>query len=162
MAGGSLKGDLLCVVAVMFICANQLVARRVAQTHGSAAAVSALQLTVAGLLSLLVLVTFERPARPILARFDYEIAALIAFIGVMGGAIPFILHNFSLRHMPVGAGGTVRVPGRPHGRGPWRGGYLGTPVTMTDAGAIGMVVFGVLLPSLLERRGARLRIVRRR
>ena len=33
-------------------------------------------------------------------------------------------------------------------------GYLGTPVTATDAAAIGMVVFGVLLPSLLERRRA--------
>ena len=61
MGGGSLKGDLLCVVAVLFICASQLVARRVAQAHGSAAAVSALQLTVAALFSLLVLVTFERP-----------------------------------------------------------------------------------------------------
>ena len=158
--GGSLKGDLLCVVAVMFICANQLVARRVAQPHGSAAAVSALQLTVAGLLSLLVLVTFERP--PVyLARFDYEIAALIAFIGVMGGAIPFVLYNFSLRHMPVGQVGLFVSLVAPMGAVmAW--GYLGTPVTMTDAGAIGMVVFGVLLPSLLERRGARLRIMGRR
>lgn len=41
-------------------------------------------------------------------------------------------------------------------------GYLGTPVTMTDAAAIGMVVFGVLPPSLLERRGARLRFTGRR
>ena len=117
--GGSLKGDLLCVVAVLFICANQLIARRVAQTHGSAAAVSTLQLATAALLSLLVLVTIERP--PVyLVRFDYEIAALIGFIGVMGGTIPFVLYNFSLRHMPVGQAGLFVALAAPWARS-WRG-----------------------------------------
>jgi len=79
----------------------------------------------------------------------------------MGGAIPFVLHDYSLRHMPVGQVGLFVSLVAPMGAVmAW--GYLGTPVTMTDAGAIGMVVFGVLLPSLLERRGARLRIMGRR
>ncbi|MCE2493779.1 MAG: hypothetical protein J4F40_14450 [Alphaproteobacteria bacterium] len=73
----------------------------------------------------------------------------------MGGAIPFVLHDYSLRHMPVGQVGLFVSLVAPMGAVmAW--GYLGT------AGAIGMVVFGVLLPSLLERRGARLRIMGRR
>ena len=92
-AGGNTIGDLIVLIGVLFICTNQLVARRVAQVHGSAAAVSALQLSAAALLSLAVLITIEHPD-VYLAHFDSQIASTILFIGLMGGAIPFLLHNF--------------------------------------------------------------------
>lgn len=158
--GGSLKGDLLCAIGILFICANQLIARRVAQAHGSAAAVSALQLTAAALLSLAVLFTIERP--PVyLARFDAEVAATIVFIGFMGGAIPFLLYNFSLRYMPVGQVGLFASLMAPFGAlMAWA--YLGTPISTLDAVAIAVVVFGVVMPSLLDHGSAALRFARRR
>ena len=158
--GGSIKGDLLCVTGVAFICANQLIARRVAQAHGSAIAVSALQLTVAALLSLAVLVAIERPS-VYLARFDAEVAATVVFIGIMGGAIPFVLYNFSLRYMPVGQVGLFVSLIAPLGAVmAWA--YLGTPVQRLDVAAIAMVVLGVFLPTVLERGGPRIRITGRR
>ena len=127
--------------------------RRVAQAHGSAIAVSALQLTVAALLSLAVLVAIERPS-VYLARFDAEVAATVVFIGIMGGAIPFVLYNFSLRYMPVGQVGLFVSLIAPLGAVmAWA--YLGTPVQRLDVAAIAMVVLGVFLPTVLERGGPR-------
>jgi drug/metabolite transporter (DMT)-like permease len=148
-AGGDMKGDLLVLIGVLFVCANQLVARRVAQAHGSAVAVSALQLSAAALLSMAVLATIERP--PVyLAHFDGEIAATVVFIGFMGGAIPFVLYNFSLRYLPVGNLALFVSLIAPMGAlMAWA--YLDTPVTGTDALAIAMVVFGVAMPTLLKR-----------
>ena len=151
--GGSLKGDLLCVLGVLFICANQLLARRVAQVHGQAMAVSALQLTAAGLLSLAVLVTIERP--PVyLARLDAEVIGTVVFIGLMGGAIPFFLYNFGLRHLPVGRLSLIMALMGPMGAVmAWA--YLDTPVAVVDAAAIAMVVLGVFFPTLVDRFRAR-------
>jgi len=147
-AGGSLKGDVLCVIGVLFICSNQLLARRVALVHGNAMAVSAMQLVAAALLSLAILLAIERP--PVyLARMDTEVIGSLIFIGFMGGAIPFFLYNFGLRHMPLdrlslflglmGPMGAVMA---------WA--YLKTLIAQTDAIAIAVVVFGIALPTLVE------------
>lgn len=148
-AGGDMKGDLLVLIGVLFVCANQLVARRVAQAHRSAVAVSALQLSAAALLSMAVLVMIERP--PVyLAHFDGETASTVVFIGFVGGAVPFLLHNFSLRYMPVGQVALFVTLIAPLGAVmAWA--YLDTPVTGTDVLAIGMVVFGVAMPTMLKR-----------
>ena len=148
-AGGDLKGDLLCLTGILFVCANQLIARRVAQAHGSAVAVSALQLTAAALLSMAVLVAIEQP--PVyLATFDGEIAATVVFIGFMGGAIPFVLYNFSLRYMQVGQVALFISLIAPLGAlMAWA--YLDTPVSGTDALAIGIVVLGVAFPALTKK-----------
>lgn len=145
-AGGSLKGDLLCTIGVLFICANQLLARRVAQVHGQAIPVSALQLAAAALVSFIVLVTIKRP--PVyLARVDTEVVTTLIFIGFMGGAIPFFLYNFGLRHLPVGRLSLFMALMGPMGAlMAWA--YLGTPVSLIDMVAIAIVVFGVALPSL--------------
>jgi len=148
-AGGDMKGDLIVLIGVLFICINQLVARRVAQVHGSAVAVSALQLSSAALLSLAVLVTVERPT-VYLAHFDGEIASTIVFIGLMGGAIPFLLHNFSLRHMSVGRVALfVPLIGPLGAIMAWA--YLDTLITRIDVLAIAMVVLGVAMPMLSKR-----------
>ena len=148
-AGGSLKGDVLCVIGVLFICSNQLLlARRVALVHGNAMAVSAMQLAAAALLSLAVLLAIERP--PVyLARMDTEVIGSLIFIGFMGGAIPFFLYNFGLRHMPVGRLSLFLALMGPMGAVmAWA--YLKTPIAQTDAMAIAVVVFGIALPTLVE------------
>lgn len=145
-AGGNTIGDLIVLIGVLFICTNQLVARRVAQVHGSAAAVSALQLSAAALLSLAVLITIEHPD-VYLAHFDSQIASTILFIGLMGGAIPFLLHNFSLRYMSVGRVSLfVPLIGPLGAIMAWA--YLDTLITGVDVLAIAMVVFGVAVPTL--------------
>ena len=152
-AGGSLKGDVLCVIGVLFICANQLLARRVALVHGNAMAVSALQLTAAALLSLAVLLAVERP--PVYLAMDTEVIGSLIFIGFMGGAIPFFLYNFGLRHMPVGRLSLFLALMGPMGAVmAWA--YLKTPIAQTDAVAIAVVVFGAL-PTLVDYVRGRLR-----
>jgi len=130
------------------ICSNQLLARRVALVHGNAMAVSAMQLVAAALLSLAVLLDIERP--PVyLARMDIEVLGSLIFIGFMGSAIPFFLYNFGLRHMPLGQLSLFLALMGPMGAVmAWA--YLKTPIAQTDAMAIAVVVFGIVLPTLVE------------
>jgi drug/metabolite transporter (DMT)-like permease len=89
-ADGALAGDLLLACGVLLICLNQILARRIAQDHGRAVAVTALQLSAASLFCGLVLLLVERPEVPF-AGFDAEVGLTLLYVGAIGGAGPFFL-----------------------------------------------------------------------
>ncbi|MCW5753062.1 MAG: EamA family transporter, partial [Alphaproteobacteria bacterium] len=100
--GGSLKGDLLCMLGVLCGCANQLLARRVAQSQGRPMLTTALQLTSGALLALAILLLIERPEA--IRAIDQRggLLALMLYLGFVASALPFFLYNYALRHIPVG------------------------------------------------------------
>ncbi len=148
--GGSLLGDAFLATAVLIICGAQLIARRVAQVHGRAMAVTAIQLTMAVLVGLFVMIAVERPARPFV-DVDLEVALTLVYLGVIGSTGPFFLYNYALRFMTVGVVSLLLTLIGPLGAlMSWL--YLGTEVTLLDWTAIAVVVFGTLLPTISERR----------
>ncbi len=100
--GGSLTGDLICLGSVMLTSTSVLLARRVASgTGGNALPTTAVQLTMAALLPMMVELALPR-AMPSFAALPTSYWAIALAMGVVGGALPFLLFNYALTTMPVG------------------------------------------------------------
>ncbi len=148
--GGSMLGDVFLAIGVLIICGAQLIARRIAQVHGRAMAVTSIQLTMAALVGLFVMVAVERPASPF-ADMDPKVVLTLLYLGVIGSTGPFFLYNYALRFLTVGMVSLILTLIGPLGAlMSWL--YLGTEVTLLDWIAISIVVFGVLLPTISEYR----------
>ena len=148
--GGSLLGDVFLTIGVLVICGAQLIARRVAQIHGRAMAVTSIQLTMAAVVGLSVMIFIDRPAAPF-ASMDPDVVLTILYLGVIGSTGPFFLYNYALRYLTVGMVSLLLTLIAPLGAlMSWL--YLNTEVTLVDWIAIGVVVTGVLLPTVSGSR----------
>ena len=148
--GGSMLGDVFLTIGVLIICGAQLIARRIAQVHGRAMAVTSIQLTMAALVGLFVMIAVDRPTPPF-ADMDPKVVLTLLYLGVIGSTGPFFLYNYALRFLTVGMVSLILTLIGPLGAlMSWL--YLGTEVTLLDWIAISVVVFGVLLPTISERR----------
>ena len=106
----SLLGDALVAAGMLCSCANQLLARRVAQRRGRPMAVSALQLTAAAGVGMCALLTIDRPDSVLGGGDRQNVVLTLVYLGVFASAVPFFLYNFSLRSLPVGPDQPVRLP----------------------------------------------------
>ncbi|MCY4498637.1 MAG: EamA family transporter, partial [Rhodospirillaceae bacterium] len=148
--GGSMLGDVFLTIGVLIICGAQLIARRIAQVHGRAMAVTSIQLTMAALVGLFVMIAVERPTPPFV-DMDPKVVLTLLYLGVIGSTGPFFLYNYALRFLTVGMVSLILTLIGPLGAlMSWL--YLGTEVTLLDWIAISVVVIGVLLPTISERR----------
>lgn len=145
--GGSLKGDLLCILGVLCGCANQLLARRVAQSQGKPMMTTALQLTSGALLALAILLLIERPEE--IRAIDQRggVLALMLYLGFVASALPFFLYNYALRHIPVGRISLFPPLVAPMGAA-MAVVFLGEPLTANILLAIAIILFAVFLPYL--------------
>jgi drug/metabolite transporter (DMT)-like permease len=101
-SGGSLTGDLICLGSVILTSMSVLLARRVASgTGGNALPTTAVQLTMAAMLPLLVELALPRTV-PAIADVPPHVWAIGVTMGIVGGALPFLLFNYALTTMPVG------------------------------------------------------------
>ena len=148
--GGSFLGDALLAFGVFLICVAQLIARRIAQVHGRAMAVTSVQLSMAAVVGLFVMLFIERPSASY-SQIDSEVVLTLVYLGVIGSTGPFFLYNYALRYLTVGVVSLLLTLIAPLGA-LMSAIYLGTEVTLTDWLAIGVVVFGVLLPTISQRR----------
>ncbi|MBH63814.1 MAG: hypothetical protein CL569_15470 [Alphaproteobacteria bacterium] len=154
--GGTPLGDMLLTIGVLVICGAQLIARRIAQVHGRAMAVTSVQLTMAAVVGLIVMVAVDRPANPF-SNMDTNVVLTLLYLGVIGSTGPFFLYNYALRYLTVGMVSLLLTLIAPLGAlMSWL--YLGTEVSLLDWIAIGIVVFGVLLPTIASSPIGRRRI----
>ncbi len=154
--GGTPLGDMLLTIGVLVICGAQLIARRIAQVHGRAMAVTSIQLTMAAVVGLIVMVAVDRPANPF-SNMDTNVVLTLLYLGVIGSTGPFFLYNYALRYLTVGMVSLLLTLIAPLGAlMSWL--YLGTEVSLLDWIAIGIVVFGVLLPTIASSPIGRRRI----
>lgn len=148
--GGSFLGDALLAFSVFLICVAQLIARRIAQVHGRAMVVTSVQLTMAAVVGLAVMLVIERPEAPY-AGVNLEANLTLLYLGVIGSTGPFFLYNYALRYLTVGVVSLLLALIAPLGA-LMSALYLGTEVTLLDWSAIGVVVIGVLLPTIANIR----------
>ncbi len=154
--GGTPLGDMLLTIGVLVICGAQLIARRIAQVHGRAMAVTSIQLTMAAVVGLIVMVAVDHPANPF-SNMDTNVVLTLLYLGVIGSTGPFFLYNYALRYLTVGMVSLLLTLIAPLGAlMSWL--YLGTEVSLLDWIAIGIVVFGVLLPTIASSPIGRRRI----
>jgi drug/metabolite transporter (DMT)-like permease len=153
--GGTLTGDLLCATAIVLACLSQLLARRIAQTHGRPLVVTALQLSAAGLVGTVSLLVIEQP-ETYFGGATTDTWLMVLYLGVVCSALPFALYNFALRTVPVALSGLYLALIGPFGAA-MSVAVFGTQVTAEDAFAIAIVVAGVALPTLIDARRNRQR-----
>ncbi len=147
----SLLGDALVAAGMLCSCANQLLARRVAQRRGRPMAVSALQLTAAAGVGMCALLTIDRPDSVLGGGDRQNVVLTLVYLGVFASAVPFFLYNFSLRSLPVGRISLFVCLLAPLAT-PMSAVHLGTSIRLFDIAAMMIVVVGILLPAILESR----------
>ena len=145
----SLLGDALVAAGMLCSCANQLLARRVAQRRGRPMAVSALQLTAAAGVGMCALLTIDRPDSVLGGGDRQNVVLTLVYLGVFASAVPFFLYNFSLRSLPVGRISLFVCLLAPLAT-PMSAVYLGTSIRLFDIAAMMIVVVGILLPAITD------------
>ncbi len=146
--GGSLVGDLICLASVMLTSTSVLLARRIASgTGGNALPTTAVQLTMAALLPVMVELALPREI-PSFAALPLWVWGVGLLMGVAGGALPFLLFNYALSSMPVSRASLFPPLVAPIGvllATVLLGETLGLPVLV----AIALLLTGVFLPNIL-------------
>ena len=146
--GGSVLGDFFVASGVLASAANALLSRRNAQAGANPLVTSTWQLTSAcGVASLLLLVNPPGTGRAIDAGTDT--IAVLLYLGLVVSVGVYILSNYAVRHLPVGRMSLLGCLTAPLGA-VLSAVLLGTPVSALDLGAVGVVVFAVALPSLVQ------------
>ena len=146
LGDGSFWGDGLAIAGILCACANQLIARRVAQTFGRPIVTTAAQLTVAMMVAVIALLLVEQPPDPLSDVSGGEFALLLYL--AFATASPFLLYNFALQRLPVGRASLFSCLSGPFAL-PMAALFLGEHITATDVVAVAIVVVGVALPQLL-------------
>ncbi|MDP6343882.1 MAG: exonuclease domain-containing protein [Alphaproteobacteria bacterium] len=145
---GSLFGDLLAVCGVMCAAVNGLLARRVAQQERRPIVITAYQMSMAIVVGAGAMLLLERPPAPF-GQISGDSLVLLAYLGLIATAGPFFLLNYALQHMPVGRVGLFSSLVGPMAL-PMAALFLGEAVSLTEIGAVAVVMLGVFLPSLTE------------
>lgn len=148
----SVFGDMLCLLGVLFGCANQLIGRRQAQVQGRPVVTTAMQLLASAVLALGVMVLIERPQLTLLDQGSLTLAVMI-YLGIFAAAGPFFLYNYALRHMPVGRISLFPPLVTPLGAG-MAALVLGEQPSSNILLAIAIILFAVFLPNVWRRRAA--------
>lgn len=153
--GGSMLGDILVASGVLASCFNALISRRNAQAGANPLVTSSWQLSsaccVAGLL-LLAMPAGE--ARAIDASL--QSIAVLLYLGLVVSVGVYILSNYAVRHLPVGRMSLLGCLSAPLAA-TLSALLLGTEVSRLDMLAVGLVIFAVALPSLVDLRSGRAR-----
>ena len=97
---GSIVGDLYLVCAVVCASLNQMLARRVASTHGQPIVTTSYQLLSASILAVAYFLFAESPGEAY-RGVDGVTFAVLCFL-IVATAGPFLLYNFALQTLTVG------------------------------------------------------------
>lgn len=153
---GDLLGDALCIVGVLCACANQLIARRVAQKGGNDPLVTTgMQVFTSTILMTAVVLVTEGAPRHIFTA-SQDVLLVVLYLGVFASLGPFILYNYALRHLSVARISLFPPLVSPIGAG-LAALFVGEVISLRDGAAILIILSAVFLPNilgLLSRRAA--------
>ena len=145
---GNLTGDFLAICGVLCAVGTALLGRRVAQTQGRPTVTTAWQMTMALGVAGSVLMVLEQPGETV-ARLQEGPILLLAYLGMIALAGSFFLMNYALRHLPAGhvalfasLTGPLVLPKAAI--------ILGETIQLWEVAAIGIVMVGVAIPSLVS------------
>jgi drug/metabolite transporter (DMT)-like permease len=146
--GGSVLGDLFVASGVLASAANALLSRRNAQAGANPLVTSSWQLTSACCVAALLLFVMPPGNARAIDAGTHTIAVLI-YLGLVVSVGVYILSNYAMRHLPVGRMSLLGCLTGPLGA-IMSAVLLGTHVSVLDLLAVGLVVFAVALPSLVQ------------
>jgi drug/metabolite transporter (DMT)-like permease len=146
--GGSVLGDIFVAGGVLASAINALLSRRNALAGANPLVTSSWQLTSACCVTSLLLFVMPGGARAIDA--SAESIALLLYLGFVVSVGVYILSNYAVRHLPVGRMSLLGCLTAPLGA-TLSTMLLGTHVSGLDLFAVGLVIFAVALPSLVQR-----------
>jgi drug/metabolite transporter (DMT)-like permease len=149
-AGGSLKGDALCIAGLLIMCLSQTYMRRLNRDHADPLAITAWQLTGGAAVSLVAMVGFESwlDTRGLMAVPSLAMWLLIGYLAVFVSLVTYLLNNYGLRRMQAAQSSLYYVLMAPLGA-PISYIWLGEPISARDLAAIALVVAGVAIPAVI-------------
>ena len=152
---GTLFGDAMLVLAVLSAAGNQLLARRVAQRMRNPLVVTACQMVTAAVIAAVLFTATASDGATAYANVTLPVFGLLCYL-VVTTAGPFMLYNYSLQHLPVGAISLFAPLAGPLGA-LWAGLLLDDVVSPVGIAAIVVILTGAMMPSLAPIIRARLR-----
>jgi drug/metabolite transporter (DMT)-like permease len=148
--GGSMLGDIFVASGVLAAAINALISRRNAQAGANPLVTSCWQLTSAcSMAALLLLVMPQSGVRAVDA--SPQAIAVLLYLGLVVSVGVYILSNYAVRHLPVGRMSLLGCLTAPLGA-MLSALLLGTQVSALDIFAVGLVIFAVALPALVQRQ----------
>jgi drug/metabolite transporter (DMT)-like permease len=148
--GGSVLGDLCVAGGVLASCVNALLSRRNAQAGANPLVTSSWQLTSACCVASVLLLAMPAGDARTVDASAASIAVLL-YLGLVVSVGVYILSNYAVRHLPVARMSLLGCLTAPLGA-MLSALLLGTQVSTLDIIAVGLVIFAVALPSLVQRR----------
>ena len=147
--GGTLLGDIFVASGVLTSAVNALLSRRNAQAGANPLVTSSWQLTSACCVAALLLFVMP-PGETRTADAGIESIAVLLYLGLVVSVGVYILSNYAARHLPVGRMSLLGCLTAPLGA-MLSALLLGTQVSALDIFAVGLVIFAVALPVLVQR-----------
>jgi drug/metabolite transporter (DMT)-like permease len=148
--GGSVLGDIFVASGVLASSVNALLSRRNAQAGTNPLVTSSWQLTSACCVAALLLFVMP-PGEMRAIDAGMQSIAVLLYLGLVVSVGVYILSNYAVRHLPVGRMSLLGCLTAPLGA-MLSALLLGTQVSTMDIAAVGLVIFAVALPSLVQRR----------
>ena len=148
--GGSVLGDLFVASGVLAAAVNALISRRNAQAGANPLVTSSWQLTSACCVAALLLLVMPAGGSRTVDASTQSIALLV-YLGLIVSVGVYILSNYAVRYLPVGRMSLLGCLTAPLGA-TLSALVLGTQVSTLDVFAVGLVIFAVALPSMVQRR----------
>jgi drug/metabolite transporter (DMT)-like permease len=141
-------GDIFVASGVLASSVNALLSRRNAQAGANPLVTSSWQLTSACCVAALLLFVMPPDGAHAIDASAESIAVLL-YLGLVVSVSVYILSNYAVRHLPVGRISLLGCLTAPLGA-ILSAVLLGTHVSALDLLAVGLVVFAVALPSLVQ------------
>jgi drug/metabolite transporter (DMT)-like permease len=148
--GGSVLGDILVASGVLASCTNALISRRNAQAGANPLVTSSWQLTSACCVAVLLLLVMP-PGEARTIDASMQSIGVLLYLGLVVSVGVYILSNYAVRHLPVGRMSLLGCLSAPLAA-MLSALLLGTEVSRLDMLALGLVIFAVALPSLVDLR----------
>ena len=134
-------------------CINALISRRNAQAGANPLVTSSWQLTSACCVATLLLFVMPPGNKPAIEASLPSLCVLV-YLGLVVSVGVYILSNYAVRHLPVARMSLLGCLSAPLAA-MLSAQLLGTKVSTLDMFAVGLVIFAVALPSLIQLRAAR-------
>jgi drug/metabolite transporter (DMT)-like permease len=148
--GGNLLGDVFVASGVLASCINALISRRNAQAGANPLVTSSWQLTSACCVATLLLFVMPAGNKPAIDASLPSLCVLV-YLGLVVSVGVYILSNYAVRHLPVARMSLLGCLSAPLAA-MLSAQLLGTKVSTLDMLAVGLVIFAVALPSLIQLR----------
>lgn len=148
--GGNILGDLFVASGVLASCINALISRRNAQAGANPLVTSSWQLTSACCVATLLLFVMPPGNKPAIEASLPSLCVLV-YLGLVVSVGVYILSNYAVRHLPVARMSLLGCLSAPLAA-MLSAQLLGTKVSTLDMFAVGLVIFAVALPSLIQLR----------